>query len=62
MLDRDQFLKNLQEWGEKNGKPMNLIGKAAFEQRLKDESDNTLFPQSQKATGLQPPPSLTPEV
>ena len=59
--DRQWFLGQLQDRAKKQGKKLNLIGKAAFEQRLKDGSEDSFSPRPPKGTKLRPPQELTPK-
>ena len=39
---REWFLSELKKQAKKSGKRLNVFGKAEYEQRLKDESENSL--------------------
>jgi tetratricopeptide (TPR) repeat protein len=46
--DRQWFLNELKEQAKKSGKHVNTFGKAEYEQRLKDESENSFSPKPRK--------------
>ena len=59
---REWFLNELKKWSTKSGKPLNIFGRAEYEQRLKDESENSFFPKPRKDQESQPLPKPTPSL
>ena len=45
--DRQWFLNELKKQAKKSGKHINIFGRAEYEQRLKDESENSFAPKPQ---------------
>ncbi|MFH2074525.1 MAG: hypothetical protein ABIJ57_04135, partial [Pseudomonadota bacterium] len=59
---REWFLNELKKRAKKSGKALNIFGRAEYEHRLKDESDNSFSPKPRKDQEAQPqpePPLLT---
>lgn len=59
---REWFLNELKKRAKKSGKSLNIFGRAEYEQRLKDESENSFSPKPRKDQESQPlpkPPLLT---
>ena len=53
---REWFLEELQKLAKKSGKPLNIFGRAEYEQRLKDESENSFSPKPQSDQKSSCPP------